>query len=529
MSSSPDRRSAPALVLALSLVSVLLLALAQPGLAAPRLQTTPTDTETPTSTSSATNTSVPTSTSTNTPVTPVYNRPLLVLESYSPGGYSVNRGQEFTLSFRLRNAGGLKARNIVATFTSADFLMRNTGGVIAAGVIDTGASTGYTQPMTASPALTDGSIGSIQLTVTYTDDDGNPYSEAFTLSIPIGSAPQTPAPFRSRTPTPGYRPQLLIQSYLTEPETLSPGSRFTLTLQIVNVGEMGARRITMILGGGSSSGGNGAGTPGADSTGGLSGSGGDFTNFAPVGSSNVQFLGDLPATMTLEVTQDMIVNGATAAGAYPLRVSLIYTDERGNSLTDDQVISLLVFSQPILEISYYRPPDPLFAGQTGSLPIQLVNIGRNSAVLGNLEVTSENAELSNNEVLVGWLDPGNFYPLDALITPFEPGTLEVTVTVHFLDDFNQPREFTRTLSVEVMEGGEGGGGGGGEGFPGGEFPIEPEPAAPESFLQKVWRVVLGLLGLDSAPSQPSFTGEPGVIEEAPPMDGPSIIMPPAKG
>jgi hypothetical protein len=456
----------------------------------------------------------------------VYTRPLIVLESYSPGGYSVSRGQEFTLSFRLRNAGSLKARNIVATFSSADFLMRLSGGVVPGGVIDAGASTGYSQPMTASPALTDGTIGTIQLAVSYTDDVGTSYSEAFALSIPIGSAPRTPAPFASRTPTPGYRPQLLVQGYQTDPEVLSPGTRFTLRMTIVNVGETPARRITMILGGGTI-GGADLGTPGAGNPGGLSGSGGDFSNFAPVGSSNVQFLGDLPATTALQASQEMIVNGSTAAGAYALRVSLIYTDPRGNSLTDDQVISLLVLSQPILDISFYRPPDPLLAGETGTLPIQLVNIGRSSAVLGNMEITAEGAELSNNVTLVGWLDPGNFYPLDALVTPFEPGPLEVTVAIHYLDDFNQPRTFTRTLTVDVMEGG-GGGGGGGE-FTDGEFPIEPSIPTIETFWQKLWRGVLGLLGLDSAPSQPSFEVEPGLLEGTQPEEGPVFIMPPAKG
>jgi hypothetical protein len=510
---------APAAVLAL-----LAFSLVTPIAAAPPRQATDTETPTPTNTAPPSNTPVPTSTSTNTPVTPVYTRPLIVLDSYSPGGYSVARGQEFTLSFRLRNAGSLKARNIVATFSSGDFLMRQTGGVVPGGVIDAGASTGYSQPMTASPALTDGSIGSISLSVSYTDDIGGSYSEAFTLSIPIGSAPRTPAPFASRTPTPGYRPQLLVQGYLTEPEVLSPGTRFTLRMTIVNVGETPARRITMILGGGTSSG-PGQGTPGADTTGGLSGSGGDFSNFAPVGSSNVQFLGDLPAGTALTASQEMIVNGTTAAGAYALRISLIYTDPRGNSLTDDQVISVLVFSEPILEISFYRAPDPLFAGQTGTLPIQLVNIGRNSAVLGNMEITAENAEMSNSVALVGWLDPGNFYPLDALITPFQAGALEVTVAVHYLDDFNQSRTFTRTLNVEVMEG-EGGGGGGGE-FSEGEIPIEPAIPVTETFWQKAWRAVLGLLGLDSAPSQPQ--GEPGTIEEITPQEGPPILLPPSKG
>src|SRR3990172_4842792 len=478
------RRTARLALGSLALVSVTTLALAQPIAAAPRLQAT--DPSPPTNTATAT--PLPTS----TPATPVYTRPLIVLESYGAGSYAVTRGQEFDLGFRLRNAGSLKARNIVATFSSTDFLMRVAGGVVAAGVIDVGPSTGYTQPMTASPSLSEGSIGTLQLTVTYNDDAGHSYSETFNLSIPIGSAPGTPSGFASRTPTPGYRPQLLVQGYETDPESLSPGSRFTLRMSIVNVGETPARRITMILGGGTSSG-PGQGTPGANTSGGLSGSGGDFTNFAPVGSSNVQFLGDLPAAGALEASQEMIVNGAAQAGAYALRISLIYTPPPGNTLTDDQVITLLVFSQPILEISFYRPPDPLFAGEPGSLPIQLVNIGRNSAVLGNMEVSAEGAEMSNNVVLVGWLDPGNFYPLDALVVPFEPGPLEVTVAVSYLDDFNQPQEFTRTLSVEVME--SGGGGGGGGGFSEGEIPIEPTASAGESFWRGLWPGPLWALGV----------------------------------
>ncbi len=518
MTPSSKRRGLRLGVVPAAIVVLLAFSLVQPIAAGPARQVTETATPTETATDTPTNTSPP---PTSTPVTPVYTRPLIVLESYSPGGYSVARGQEFTLSFRLRNAGSLKARNIVATFSSGDFLMRQTGGVVPGGVIDAGASTGYSQPMTASPALTDGSIGSISLSVSYTDDLGASYSEAFTLSIPIGSAPRTPAPFASRTPTPGYRPQLLVQGYLTEPEVLSPGTRFTLRMTIVNVGETPARRITMILGGGTSSG-PGQGTPGGDTTGGLSGSGGDFSNFAPVGSSNVQFLGDLPAATALTATQEMIVNGSTTAGAYAIRISLIYTDPRGNSLTDDQVISVLVFSEPILEISFYRAPDPLFSGEPGTLPIQLVNIGRNSAVLGNMEITADNAEMSNNVTLVGWLDPGNFYPLDALITPFAVGPLDVTIAVHYLDDFNQPRTFTRTLSVEVLEGGGGGGG-----FSEGEIPIEPTLPVTETFWQKAWRAVLGLLGLDSAPSQPQ--AEPGIFEEIPPQEGPPILLPPSKG
>jgi hypothetical protein len=109
--------------------------------------------------------------------------------------------------------------------------------------------------------------------------------------------------------------------------------------------------------------------------------------------------------------------------------------------------------------------------------------------------------------------------------PFEPGPLEVTVAVNYLDDFNRPQQFIRTLTVDVME--SGGGGGGGGVFPDGEIPIEPTMPTDETFLQTLWRAVLGLLGFDSAPAQPA--GEPGIFEEIQPEPVPPIIMPPAKG
>jgi hypothetical protein len=441
------------------------------------------------------------------PSATVFVRPLIVLESYSPGGYAVSPGQEFDLSFRLANAGQIKARNIVATFAAGDFIPRGTGGVVAAGVIAPGASTGYSQPMTASPALSGGSVGSLPLAVTYTDDAGTPYSESFTLSIPIANptsrAPSGPA--ATRTPTPGPRPQLLIQAYETDFSPLTPGARFTLLLDILNVGGSPARRITMILGGGTSTGGEAGATPGTGSTGGLSGASGDYSHFAPVGSSNVQFLGDLPINEAMDARQTLIVNSSTEPGAYPLRITFVYLDARGNSQTDDQVITLLVYSPPRVEISFYRTPDPLMVGQPGVLPLQIVNLGRNSVILGRMEVAATGAQMSNNSMLVGFLDAGGYLTLDANAIPDQPGTLDLAVTIDYLDDFSQAQTITQSLSVEVIEGEplppEGSSGSSGS--------TETASAQPETFWQKIGRAILGFLGLDSGQSQTTVPPEPG--------------------
>jgi hypothetical protein len=461
-----------------------------------------------------------------TPTLPVA-RPILGLSSYSSNPYAVEPGQEFDLNFRLGNNGNAKARNIIMTFSSTDFLPRGNGGVVSDLVMDDGASTGYSQPLTATSEVKSKAVGSLVLQVSYVDDFGNPFSASFTLSIPIAEPAPFAGPAWTRTPTPGPRPQLLIRSYSTSTELLSPGSRFVLSIEVFNAGGTAAKRINMILGGGLKTGEESSGgTPAPGAGGGLSGAGGDFSTFAPVGSSNVQFLGDLGAGVSMKATQQLIVNGTAKAGAFPVKFSFTYNDERGASLTDDQVITLLVYTTPLLEVGYYREPDPLFSGQPGTLPIQVVNLGHSTVILGLMEVQGTGAQLSNNRMMIGPLDPGGYFTLDPMVMAEQIGVLDLTVAVHYLDDFNQAQVIEQHLSVPVEAG---------ESFPG-PGPIEgpppgegvSEPALPETLWQKVTRLVLGFLGLDGGARSPGGSLPEGVPGEKPPQ-GPIVVPAGPKG
>ena len=274
---------------------------------------------------------------------------------------------------------------------------------------------------------------------------------------------------------------------------------FELFLTVQNQGSADARRVTMIVGGGSSgSGTNAEGTPEA---GGMAGASGSFTEFAPVGTSNVRALGDLLRGQSLETSQALIVNATTKPGAYPLKVSFVYSDDQNANYVDDQVITLLVYKRPSVSFNFYAPEPPIFAGEPASLPLQVVNTGSSSSILGTFKVTAEGATLENNSVFVGALEPGGFFPLDALLIADQTGPLDLHLSVDYTDDFNQPQVLTDTLTVEVMEGMI---------MEEPEMPLdgfdetmtEPEP---ETLGAKIWRFILGLLGLSSgvpAPEQP---------------------------
>lgn len=148
-------------------------------------------------------------------------------------------------------------------------------------------------------------------------------------------------------------------------------------------------------------------------------------------------------------------------------------------------------------------------------------------MLGNLKVSGPEAEamgtsFSNNVILVGNLDIGMYFTLDATVIPAAPGPLELSLTVDYTDDFNRSQVITCTITIEVQEmfmpepGMEGNGDTG--------VPIEQ----PETFWQKILRFFKGLLGLGSdrpVSESPMEAPAEGVIidegsQSSPPIKGP---------
>jgi hypothetical protein len=480
-----------------------------------------------------------TPTATNTREVGFSSRPLVVVQSYSPSEEKISPGQNFTIKVQFTNKGQLAATNMVATFTPGELTPRDTGGVIAVGKIEPGGKKSVTQPLTATWDVYGKLNASITMSISYTDMAGNSYTETFVLTVPIYTA-AGPAKTSTPTVTPTspntQRPQLVIISYATDIPQLQPGAQFAVQMNIQNMGTIEAKRVTMIVGGGSTTGGSVNGTP--DTSGGTSGGTGDFTNFAPLGSSNVQTLEDLSPSESIAAKQSLIVNVSTNPGAYPMKVSFTYSDEKGIRYTDDQVITLLVYSPPQVDVSFYSVLPEVYAGQPTNLPLQVNNLGRKIAILGNMTVSTEGGQLSNNVALVGTLEPGGYFPLDAMLVPNAPGPLALKVIIEYTDDFNQSQKIEKIIPIEVLEtpggvpGGEGQNGTPGVVAPGGKPGTDGSGEIPvgiqETFWQKAWRFVLGLIGLSSGQNS-SGGGEIISPVDGVPVDGGKPVVPPIKG
>ena len=435
-------------------------------------------------------------------------RPQLGVNSFSYGDKRVTAGTEFELALVIDNRGQISAFNNTVTFSGEGFFPIGTGGMQSIQNIEPGGKITFYQKFLVSDDLWWSEAGTITVAAQYSDAAGTIYNNTFSLTIPLAYSYASAA---TATPKASNRPQLVITGNSTDIDPLQPGSIFELNLDVMNLGNSDAKSVIMVLGGGASTV-NDLGTPQA-STG---GSGADLTNFAPLGSSNVIVVGDIAKGASTSIKQKLVVNVSTVPGAYTLKTSFVYTDVNGTKYVDDQVITLLVYSLPQVEINFYRDPGVLMVGMPGTLPLQVTNLGKKTSVLGNMKVTSTDAEITNNVSLVGALESGGYYTLDADVIPVQEGTLNIDVTINYTDDFNQPREIVQTIQVEVMA------------EPvmtpdpmmNPEMPVEP---VVETFWSKVGRFFKGLFGLDSSAPEPAPM--PGFEEMPAENDMPVVIAP----
>jgi len=381
-----------------------------------------------------------------------HGRPQLVIEAARTEPAILGPGDTFSLTLCLANRGDRTATDVLISAASGD-LAAPAGGsnVVAVEPVGLNRMVTVTLPLVLSEVTQAGRLN-LEIALDYSDYDGVSYAARQSVGLEVSTAMTD-------------RPQLIIAGYRTTPKTLAPGDAFTLTLEVSNVGGGEARRLTLTLG---DEGGSG------------------MDPFAPLHSGNVKFVPYLAAEDTVEVTQQLVVDGGADSGAYSLPVALAFDDARDTRHSDSQLISLLVRRRPHLQIGFYRPVEVATVDVPLELPVEVTNIGRTLVNVSTLEVTSMQLEIQDGSLYLGPLDGGTSGSLEATATAQEGGTAEVLVTIHYLDDFEQPQVVTKTLTVEV------------------ENPAEVSAEAGEEaqeqgegFWDKVLRLLRGLLGLGS--------------------------------
>lgn len=377
-------------------------------------------------------------------------RPQLVVESAQSDPPLLGPGDHFTLTLRIANHGERTATRVAVGPASAEVAVPAQGSnLVPVENIAPGRSVTVTLPLIVGKVSHGGRVG-LDLTFSYGDFGGGSYSDRQSVGLDVSASLVD-------------RPQLLIAAARTDPSPVAPGDFFTLALEVQNVGGGDAHRLLLTLGGEG---------------------GKELGPFAPRETGNVFFVPRIRAGESIHLTIPLVADGAAEAKSYGIPVLLAYEDGRGTTHTAVQRTSLIIQRRPIFRIRFYQPVEGAMVDVPFTLPVEVINLGRATVNVSTLELESTQLEIQNGSLYVGPLDGGTFASLEATGIAQVPGTVEVTVRVNYLDDFNHPQVVTRTLTVEVQP------------------PPEPvQGSAPLEEKGSPWQTILrflrGFLGLGS--------------------------------
>ncbi len=388
-------------------------------------------------------------------------RPQVVIDeaTIEPGEES---GQ-LNLTLALRNVGDRWATGIVVNLGPSE-VFSPADGDSTAYPLESDLNIDQTKTITLPLTLiqSPGERVTQDFTVEYRSYSGGSYQSTQSVPIVLGGVTAD-------------TPRLLIESYTTDPVTVTPGITFRLDLSLVNVGGGEARRVFVRLG-------KDAATLGP---------------LAPLGSSNVRYVEQIEGGDSITLGYTLAADGNAEAGLVPIDVELEYEDSFGVKHTETETISLRVESMPYFQIGFFEPlPETILVGDAFDLPIEVINIGRQLVNVSTVEVTSNQLAITEGVLYLGPLDGGTSGTMIAQAEALEAGEATVTVRVSYLDSFQQPRVVEHTLSVTIESAPpDAGSGEEGNGSPrrasDGASGANGEITAGE----RLWRAVLGFLGL----------------------------------
>src|SRR5689334_2108137 len=242
-------------------------------------------------------------------VTAVAQSSQITLARYQSNPNPVIPGDPVTVTILLTNTGNQTAEQVLVSIPTDGILLAGSeGNSFPVGDIKAGASASIDMPLIVSSTAKSGPQSqNVAISYLQKGEAKTVPNAAMTLNVAKVDAPA---------------PVMIVDSFDTGFDVLTPGQQFTLTVNLRNIGNDEAKGLIVTFGGVDSSGGGIDPTPGADSS--------TTTNpsntFAPIGSVGTQNIGNVPANKDKLITlsQKFIVNGSVDSGIYALPITLRY-------------------------------------------------------------------------------------------------------------------------------------------------------------------------------------------------------------
>ena len=252
-------------------------------------------------------------------------------------------------------------------------------------------------------------------------------------------------------------PLILLDAYDIGQDTLRPGERFTLKMTLENVGDGTADDLLVTFGTVQTS--SGSGDNGSGNGNGSGGSSGGetaitpSTTFAPVGAGGTLYVGTIDADGgQAEIEQDFLVNATVNSGLYNLPVTLRYLKPDGSAGQDVVQAAMMVVAPPRLQIRLPAPlPETANVGEPFPIALEITNNGSKRADLTNAITEADNGEvIEGAETFIGGIETTEDASLNVMVMPLDAGPVEVTITLHYMNDLNQEEAIVRTYTIEAI-------------------------------------------------------------------------------
>lgn len=398
----------------------------------------------------------------------------IIIDAYTADPSPAEPGQPVTVRMTVANVGNKIASQVSVRFNgSANVLLPNgSGDTFVIGDLQPGQRVPLQAPLIVSTEAKNGP--QVQPIVISYIQDGEAKESSTTMTVNVAEINQP-------------QPLLLLSRYTTSEDVLQPGSRFTLGVTLQNAGAADARSVMITFGtvetSGDSGGDSGSGGSGSQST-------TPSTTFAPLGTAGLAYVGDIAAGSAVEVDQEFLITGSVNTGIYNLPVTLQHILADGTVKQSALNVSLVVIVPPRLRVTLAEPlPEMANTGEPFPLMLELVNDGRTDLNLTTASVEAGSAEVVDGaETRLERIKSEDDTRLNALIVPQEEGTVDITVTIHYLNDLNQPGSIVHTYSLQAVMP-----------PPPVEEPIDPGPVVvpPEPEVDWFGQALMALLGLGS--------------------------------
>jgi hypothetical protein len=246
------------------------------------------------------------------------------------------------------------------------------------------------------------------------------------------------------TPKPGRtlifgRPQLVIESAASDPAAIRPGESFTLTLQLINLGDVTATNVRITLA-----------SP---------------ELAIPRGNSSLTVVDLIANQQQEDVNLPLVLNKTAVSGYQNLQLSLEYSDYTGKAYQSQQAVGLDVSSsladQPLVLLSGYATrPESLSPGEAFTLEMEITNAGEGNAHQLLVTLGSEGEAGSQpfailgagNVQLVALLQPGESVQLSRRLIldgAAEAGVYNLPVTLAYENAAGERSSEAQALNLLV--------------------------------------------------------------------------------